>query len=239
MRKSLLPALALIALASPAAAQVLEDPLHGYVELNGTPTNTDTGSISPLNLQNPNVTGFGFYASPAPQSGDLNILVLVPTNLSVTISPVLSGNLTGGSFSKVGTWTSASGLDLADFLGLANAKPTNPFSGYATPDSADLNGKPTAFDVYVDNLGPMETLQDISTSTMVDNISGLLPGMEISAFMVEPGTTVMTASSGVLMVTNNASPVPGPIAGAGLPGVVAGCGALLALALRRRKQRTA
>ena len=37
------------------------------------------------------------------------------------------------------------------------------------------------------------------------------------------------------VVTNTLVNVPGPIAGAGLPGLVAGCGALIALARRRRK----
>ena len=38
---------------------------------------------------------------------------------------------------------------------------------------------------------------------------------------------------------NGFSSVPGPIAGAGLPGLIAGCGALLGLARRRRRQQVA
>ena len=41
---------------------------------------------------------------------------------------------------------------------------------------------------------------------------------------------------GVILATPaDPSPVPGPIVGAGLPGLIAVCGALLALARRRRQ----
>jgi hypothetical protein len=39
--------------------------------------------------------------------------------------------------------------------------------------------------------------------------------------------------------TTYGNPVPGPIVGAGLPGLLAACGALFALARRRRQQRVA
>jgi hypothetical protein len=38
-----------------------------------------------------------------------------------------------------------------------------------------------------------------------------------------------------VVVTTNGVPVPGPIAGAGPPGLIAVCGGLIALARRRRK----
>ncbi len=42
--------------------------------------------------------------------------------------------------------------------------------------------------------------------------------------------------SATSILTNAFSPIPGPIAGAGLPGLVAACGGLIALARRRRRQ---
>jgi hypothetical protein len=46
------------------------------------------------------------------------------------------------------------------------------------------------------------------------------------------------ANPGCIEVFGPSTPVPGPIVGAGLPGLLAACGGLLALARRRRRQRT-
>ena len=237
MKRLLMATAAMLALAGAAQAQVLDDPLHGYVMQNGVPTNTDTGSISPIQLGGSGVTGFGFFASPAPQTGDLWIAILDPTNIAVTGTPTLSTNLgTGGAFTLKGTWT-AGGGDLATFLGFSNASPSNPFSAFASPDTADANGIPTGFNVYLLDVGSL-TLQDLALSQMIANISGgtgfLTAGVEITGFMVEGNSTVSTAPSGVLEITT--ASVPGPIVGAGLPGLISAGLGLLALARRRRNR---
>jgi hypothetical protein len=61
-----------------------------------------------------------------------------------------------------------------------------------------------------------------------------------------PGATLVSEATGFTFNNTNITAaafsdpavVPGPIAGAGLPGLIAGCGALLALARRRRRQQS-
>jgi hypothetical protein len=224
-------------LTSNATAQVVDDPLHGYVATTGGNVNTDNGTISPINFGQAGVLGFGFFASPAPLTDDLNLIVLEPTS-ATPIS--VTGNVGAGTlFTKVGTtWTSG---DLAAFLGFANSSPSNPFSAFASADTANPGGTPTSFNVFRADLGT-QTENSLANSTMVDNIiGGMVNGALITAFSCLPTgiggcssastDTVATAPSGVLMV------VPGPVVGAGLPGLIAACGALVALA-RRRRQKT-
>ena len=79
------------------------------------------------------------------------------------------------------------------------------------------------------------------TGTFVSDIAGTLPSS-----LVPPGATFVSEATGFTFNNTNITAaafsdpavVPGPIAGAGLPGLIAGCGALLALARRRRRQQS-
>jgi hypothetical protein len=61
-----------------------------------------------------------------------------------------------------------------------------------------------------------------------EGVSHPLPFMNFYTFSATAGN--------VLVESISATAVPGPIVGAGLPGLVAACGGLLALARRRRRQ---
>jgi hypothetical protein len=234
--KTLVTAVSLLALlTAPTIAQtVTEDPLHGYAVIGGVNTNTDSGSVSPINLGG-TASAFGFFVSPAPQTDDFFVVELVPNTVAGAPTSIL-GNVGGGTpFVNEGVYSSG---DLAAFLNFPNASPANPFAGFVAGDTA-APGTVTSFTVYEANLGT-QTEQSLMNSIMADNIAGaFVTGDELAAFSVSTGacgcqTTISTALSGVLMQTATINPVPGPVAGAGLPGVFTALAGLWALAKRRR-----
>jgi PEP-CTERM motif len=203
--------------AAGAHATTVIDPLHGYCNgtagMGTTCQDAGLGGVTPLG----NSTQFNFTISPGPQTGLLQLEVLIPTNEFVSapgsITQVGDGSFTG---TKVGgTWTSG---DLATFLGL-NASPSNPISAFlAGTNSPGLDPTATGYDVFTYTIGT-RTISDNSlgnTGTPQFDVIGLPLGSEITAFCsTQDGgatfngdcsanggntSTIATAPSGVLLV---------------------------------------
>jgi hypothetical protein len=227
-------ALSLAMLGGAAFADIVppDDPLHGYCAVGCI----DNGTNSPT-TQNP-PANFGFTVSPGPASGSQYMVdILTPDNIAAGPSFTLTGPSGTATLVAASPWTSG---DLDAFLGIS-ASPANPIGAFLPSTQALVGTGATGFNVYAANLGPI-TLQGPANPNVspLENItSGILPkGSYIVAFLNE-GTAatpnwVATANSGAIFVTTG---VPGPVAGAGLPGLMAACGALLVLA-RRRRQKT-
>jgi hypothetical protein len=203
------------------------DTLHGYCA--GVGQCVDNGTNSPT-TNNPPVN-FGFTTSPGPATGSLTIDVLVPNNEARPTSFALTGTVsaTATLFSAT-PWTSGM---LDAYLGIS-ASPANPIGAFL-PSTQALDPGATGFFVFQANLGTL-TLQSPSNPN-VSPLENISPGLPLASYIVgffnEAGTIQATANSGAIF---ERVPVPGPVVGAGLPGLIAACGGLLALARRRRRQ---
>jgi hypothetical protein len=227
MKKLLLASIFALGFATTqASADVIDDPLHGTclvgcVANAGPPPNITIGN-PPLN--------FGFQASPA-NSGALTMDFLVPTAGGIIPSISVTGSMNGAQsftatlFSST-PWTSG---QLDAYLGI-DASPTNPIDAFA-----DSSG---GFFVYTGLAGnyslPQQGTPLSNGTTPLWSVAGGVPGgTSIVGFLDdgEPGgRLVATANSSALHTVG----VPGPIVGAGLPGLF-GLG-LLALARVRQRR---
>lgn len=196
-----------------------DDPLHGDCTTGSNATcGADNGSYSPITapLGASSVSGFGWTASPGPQTGNLDIVVLVPTQLDTGFSGLsIAGTgigLGGDALNKLaGTFTSG---NLASFLGITNSSPNNPVGGFET----GLDSNDNSFDVYqVSTLindisapspGSNQNCTDCALTDIftLSGASGTLPaGVDIIAFLENSsaGGTTATALSGQLQLQDS------------------------------------
>jgi hypothetical protein len=135
-------------------ASAKADNLHGFC----TPS-CGTNGISETTSSDPATFGFDITGSMS-HTGTEYIDFLVPTNETVPVSVAVTGTVAGTATRVTGTFNSS---DLATFLGLSPAMPTNPIGAFTgTNDPADPTV--TGFDVFQLILG-IETLAQNPNTT--------------------------------------------------------------------------
>jgi hypothetical protein len=245
MKRILLATAALLAIWATTQAKAdgvtLDDPLHGMTCVGTTCTNAgDNGTFTPLSSLN-----FGFTISPGPATGDLTLVFGVPTDEATGTLPVLKDGattITTSLFSASNFYNSGSPV-LSQFISLSgNFSPTDNFSNLSAGTLAadpSFSGQFELFTATLTGITLSQTCQGCSILNELNFVSNLPPaGSFITGLFVTTDNQgnpafVGTAASGHLVAQ-----VPGPIVGAGLPGLAAGCVSLIAL-VRRRRQRMA
>jgi hypothetical protein len=179
------------------------------------------------------VVAHGFTGAPGPMAGNVN-LTLKPMPLNVLAESGL-----GVQANNTATTCTDPDCEIAPPQSVSVTRATSTLITDALIGSVQA-GESFNFFVQTTEGGAFTQLGGVITNTC-SFPGGSVAGTDLCRWDAPAGQTrfgvaVQAVAGDELLTSVSTAAVPGPIVGAGLPGLVAACGALLALVRRRRQQ---